>query len=133
MDQGTERVVDDFVMDAVAGARRTPWRHKNGGETPKPPATIRLSVAPVFWDFGSFYQRRCGVIFLRAVAAAVIFVLSLVSRHKPGRNRIPDVLQLPTLRRHVPRAVAAGVSLSFLPMHGSHSMYFICNFVSDSE
>ena len=41
----TERAVVDFLMDAVAGARRTPGRHKTGGVPPKPPATIPLSVA----------------------------------------------------------------------------------------
>ena len=46
MDLGTERVVGDFVMNAVAGARRAPGRHKTGGVPPKPPATIlSLSVA----------------------------------------------------------------------------------------
>ena len=63
MDQGTKRAVVYFVMDAVAGARRTPGRLKTGRVTPKPPATTHLSLLPsVFWDFGSFYQRGCGVI-----------------------------------------------------------------------
>ena len=44
MDQGTERAVGYFVMDAVAGAR-TLWRHKTGGVPPKPPATFLLSGA----------------------------------------------------------------------------------------
>ena len=34
-----------FVTDAVAGAGRTPGRHKTEGVPPKPPATILLSVA----------------------------------------------------------------------------------------
>ena len=43
-------------MDAVAGARWTPGRHKTGGVPPKPPATILLALWPsVFWDFGSLY------------------------------------------------------------------------------
>ena len=63
MNQGTERAVVNFVMDAVTGAHHTPGRHKTGGVPPKPPATVLLSLLPsVFWDFGSLYQRRCGVI-----------------------------------------------------------------------
>ena len=79
MDQGTERAVVYLVMDAVAGARRTPGRHETGGVPPKSPATTLLSLWPsAFWDFGSLYQRRRGVIFfLRAVAAAVSSSLSL--------------------------------------------------------
>ena len=60
MHQGTERQRDvaHFVMDAVAGARRTRGRHKTGGAPPKPPATISLSLSPaVFWDFGSLYLK----------------------------------------------------------------------------
>ena len=61
--QGTERAMDNFVVDAVADTRRTPERHDTGGVPPKPPATILLSLWPsVFWDFGSLCQRRCGVI-----------------------------------------------------------------------
>ena len=67
----------DFPMDAVAGARRTPGRLKTGGVPPKPPATIFLSLWPsVFWDFDRC-SGRCGVIFLRAVAAAVSSSTSL--------------------------------------------------------
>ena len=65
MDQGTERAVVYLVMDAVAGARRTPGRQKTGGVPPKPPATFPLSLTlwpSMFWDFGSLYHRRCGVI-----------------------------------------------------------------------
>ena len=64
-DQGTERAVVKIVMNDVAGARRTPGRHKTGGVPPKPPATIHLSLSllpSVFWDFGSLNQTRCGVI-----------------------------------------------------------------------
>ena len=39
-------MIVDFPMDAVAGARRTPGRLKNGGVPPKPPATILLSLWP---------------------------------------------------------------------------------------
>ena len=39
-------MVVDFVMIAVAGARRTPGRLKTGGVPPKPPATnLYFSVA----------------------------------------------------------------------------------------
>ena len=63
MDQGTERAVVYFVMDAVAGARRTPGRHETGGVPPKSPATTLLALWPsAFWDFGSLHQRRRGVI-----------------------------------------------------------------------
>ena len=44
MHQGSERTVVYVAMDAVAGARRTPGRHKTGGVPPKPPATLLLSV-----------------------------------------------------------------------------------------
>ena len=85
-------MVVDFVMNAVAGARRTPGRLKTGGVPPKPPATIFLSLLPsLFWDFGSLFKtlrrhflsscrgsrllrpRRCGD-------------FGLVSRHKPPEH-----------------------------------------------
>ena len=48
-------------MDAVAGARRTPGRHKTGGVPPKPPATTLLSLLPpVFWA-SVRCSGRCGV------------------------------------------------------------------------
>ena len=51
-------MVVDFVMIAVAGARRTPGRLKTGGVPPKTPATIFFSLSPsVFWDFGSLHQK----------------------------------------------------------------------------
>ena len=59
---GHREMVVDSLMDAVAGARRTPGRLETGGVPSKPPATILLSVPSVFWDFGSLCQRRCGVI-----------------------------------------------------------------------
>ena len=49
-----------------------------------------------------FHQCRCGD-------------FGLVSWHKPAEHRIPDVSAAPTLRRHVSRPVAAGVSLIFSP------------------
>ena len=50
-------MVVDFVMNAVAGARRTPGRLKTGGVPPKTPATIFLSLLPsLFWDFGSLFR-----------------------------------------------------------------------------
>ena len=42
--QGTERAVLTFVLDAVAGVRRT-GQYNTGGVPPKPPATIFLSAA----------------------------------------------------------------------------------------
>ena len=99
-------------MDAVAGARRTSGRHKTGGVPPKPPATPLLSLWPlVFWDFGSLHQRR-------AVAGCRVFVhvaaATLASCRGTSQQNIPFLmsLQLQTLRRHVSRPVAAGVSLS---------------------
>ena len=51
------------LMDAVAGARRTPGRHETGGVPPKPAATTLLSLLPpVFWASVRCY-RRCGVLF----------------------------------------------------------------------
>ena len=47
MHQGTERADVYFVMDAVAGARRTPGRHETGGVPPKSPATTLLSLWPL--------------------------------------------------------------------------------------
>ena len=71
----------------------------------------------LFWDFSSLYQRRCGVI-PHALSRQPYFRLcrsgdfGFVSRHKPPEHRIPDVSAAPTLRRHVSRPVAAGVSPS---------------------
>ena len=101
MDQVTERAVVYFVMDAVAGARRTPGRHKTGGVPPKPPATLLLSLWPsAFWDFGSLHQRRRGVFsyplsrqpYLRPRRGGD---LGFVSRHKPAEHPIPDVPAAP--------------------------------------
>ena len=49
MNQGTERAVVHFVMNAVAGDRWTPGRHETGGVPPMPPATIFLSLLPRGW------------------------------------------------------------------------------------
>ena len=71
----------------------------------------------LFWDFGSLCQRRCGVISY-ALSRQPYFRLChsgdfhFVSRHKPTEHHTPDVSAAPTLRRHVSRPVAAGVSLS---------------------
>ena len=60
MNQGTERAVVHFVMNAVAGARQTPgWRYHQSCQ----PQSFSL-WSSVFWDFGSFYltalRRRSG-------------------------------------------------------------------------
>ena len=103
MDQGKERerVVNDFVMDAVAGARRIPGRHKTGGVPPKPPATILLSLALSVLGLRFAPPEALRRHFLRAVAAAVFFRpcrcgdFGFVSRHKPAEHRIPDVSATP--------------------------------------
>ena len=109
-------MVVDSLMDAVAGARRTPGRLETGGVPPKPPATFSLSLSVALNVLGLWFAlpealRRQ---FLRAVAAAVLFVhrcgdFGFVSRHKPAEHHVPMFLQLQTLRRHVSRPVAAGV------------------------
>ena len=101
MDQGTERAVVHFVMDAVAGARWTPGRHETGGVPPKSPATNLLSLWPsAFWDFGSLHQRRRGVIshalsrqpYLRLCRCGDF---GFVSRHRPAEHRILDFSAAP--------------------------------------
>ena len=118
MDQGTERWVVDFPMDAVAGARRTLGRPKTGGVPSKPPATVLLSVPSVFWEFGSFYQRHCVTSY--ALSRQPFFFTSMSLRRLPRGTRKQNIafqmfLQLQTLRRHVSRLVAAGMFLSAGP------------------
>ena len=82
---------------APAGVRGRP---KTGGEPPKSPGTILLSVPSVFWDFGSLYQRRCGVI-SHALSRQPSFCpcrcsdFGFVSRHKPSRTSHYDVSATP--------------------------------------
>ena len=115
-DQDTERVVGDFVMDAVAGARRIPGRLFTGGVPPKPPCSPRCSGTSVR------STRGVALSFFRAVAAAVtIFHVAAATsawcRGTSQQNIAFQVfLQLPTSRRHVSRAVGAGVSVSFPPL-----------------
>ena len=112
-------LIPHIVMDAVADARRTPGRRKTGGVPPKPPATILLSLWPsTFWDFGSLYQRRCGVI-SHAQSRKPCFSsmslrrLRLCVPAQASRNiAFQMFLQPQTLRRLVSRPVAAGVPLS---------------------
>ena len=111
---------------AVAGP---PGRQYWGASTSTSSANHRFSVPPT----GSVHRDAscCGQCtrwlvqnfqtgtalrrhFLRAVAAAVLFVhrcgdFGFVSRHKPAEHHFPMFLQLQTLRRHVSRPVAAGV------------------------
>ena len=105
-------------MDSVAGARRTPGRLKTGGVPPKPPATILLSLWPsmflglriVVQDVAdSFLTRCCGSrIFVHITAET-----SALCRGTSQQNiAFQMFLQLQTLRRHVSRPVAAGVSPS---------------------
>ena len=87
-------MVVDSLIDAVAGARRTPGRLETGGVPSKSPATTLLSLWPsVFWDFGSVYQKALRRHLLRAVAAAVFSSCrcgdsGFVSRHKPAEHHI---------------------------------------------
>ena len=76
---GHREMVIDFVMNAVAGARRTPGRHKTGGVPPKTPATIPsfsvtlavLGLRIVVQDVAaSFLTRCCGSRIFVHVAAA---------------------------------------------------------------
>ena len=106
------------MMDAVAGARRTPRRHETGGVPPKPPATIlfSLSVAPGVLGLRFALPEALRRHFLHAVAAAVFFVhvAAATSAWCRGTSQrciaFQMFLQLQTLRRHVSRLVAAGVS-----------------------
>ena len=111
-------MVVDFPMDAVAGARRTPERLKTGGVSPKPPATILLSLWPsVFLGLrivvqdvaGSLLTRCCGSRIFVHIAAAT----SALCRGTSQQNiAFQMFLQIQTLRRQVSRPVAAGVSPS---------------------
>ena len=82
-------MVVDFVMIAVAGARRTPGRLKTGGVPPKPPATIFPSLCPsVFWDFGSLFKtlRRH---FLTRCRGSRLVRSEIQNWFTPGSSRIP--------------------------------------------
>ena len=61
-----ERAVGHFVMDAVAGARRTPGRHKTGGipASHNPSLTVALSVLGLRFAVPHTHRllRRCGVL-----------------------------------------------------------------------
>ena len=94
-------MVVDFVMNVVAGARRTPGRLKTGGVPPKPPATVFISLWPsVFWDFGSLFRTLRRHFLTRCRGSRLLRPrrcgdLGFVSRHKPAGHRIPDVLASP--------------------------------------
>ena len=62
MHQGAGRTVVYVAMDAVAGARRTPGRHKTGGAPPKPPATLFLFVPSNVLGLRFIVSRRRGVV-----------------------------------------------------------------------
>ena len=73
MVQVTERAVVYFVMDAVAGARRTPGQLKTGAHK----AASNKSLFLCGPRCSGTCAGRCGVILLRAVAAAVSSSTSL--------------------------------------------------------
>ena len=79
-----------FPMDAVAGARRAPGRHKTGGVPPKPASQPQsFSLFPLmFWDFGSLY-------------------LEALRRHSGQLLRQRHSTPVKTLRRQCVSAVAA--------------------------
>ena len=85
-------MVVDFVMNAVAGARRTPGRLKTGGVPPKTPATIFLSLLPsLFWDFGSLFRTLRRLFLTRCRGSRLLRLrrcgdFGLVSRHKPPEH-----------------------------------------------
>ena len=70
-----------------------------------------LSLWPsAFWDFGSFYQRRCGVTSYVLSGQPCLRLcrcedFGFVSRHRPAEHRIRDVSAAPTLRRLLSRPV----------------------------
>ena len=119
---GHREMVVDFPKNAVAGARRSPGRLKTGGVPPKPPATILLSLSPsVVQDVAaSFLTRCCSRIFVRVAAAT-----SASCRGTSQQSiTLQMFLQLQTLRRHVSRPVAAGVSLS---LHDVAASQYVCS------
>ena len=110
-------------MDVVVGARWTLGRHKNWKRTSKSrqPQSVSLccpqcsgtSVRSSRGVAASFRTRCSGSIIFVLVAAAT----SAWCRGSSQQNIVSQMfLQLPTLRRHVSRAVAAGVSLPYLPL-----------------
>ena len=120
MDQGKERAVVYFVMDAVAGARpgllggiKLEAYHLS-----RQPLFFSLSVARGVLGLRFAPPETSRRQFSRAVAAAVFLVhvaaATSASCRGTSQQNIPlqMFLQLQTLRRHVSRPVAAGVSLS---------------------
>ena len=95
MDQGTERCLLTPLMDAVAGARRTPGRLETGGVPSKPPASTLVSVPS-------------GVIFYALPRQPYFPSLSL----RRLRLRVAAQASRTSYVGHVLRPVAAGVSLS---------------------
>ena len=97
--------------------RPIPGRQETGGVPPKPPATFSLcrpqcsgtSVHSTGGVAASFLTRCRGS---RVVRPCRCGDFGFVSRHKPAEHHVPMFLQLQTMRRHVSRPVAAGVSLS---------------------
>ena len=61
------------------------------------PLLCIVTGSSLFWDFGSLYQRRCGVITSYALSRQPYFCpcrcgdFGFVSRHKPAEHRILDV------------------------------------------
>ena len=132
-------MVVDFVMNAVAGARRTPGRLKTGGVPPKTPATIFLSLWPsVFWDFGSLFRtlrrhfltRCCGSrIFVHVVAATSAWCCGTSQRNIASVvSTIPDVAASRFTRR---RATAISTLFymqgSGCEINASHTQGCVCD------
>ena len=116
MDQVTERAVVDSLMDAVDGARRT----RGGLKLEAFHQSRQPHSLPVALSSGTSVRSTGGVAASSPTRCrgTCIFLpcrcgdFGFVSRHKPAEHHVPMFLQLQTLRRHVSRPVAAGVSLS---------------------
>ena len=93
------------------------------------PNFVMDSLSRLFWDFGSLYQGRCGVIlaccrgsrnFVQVAAAT-----SAACRGTSQQNAVFQMfLQLQKLRRHASRAVEAAVSFSLKDVAASQ---YVCS------
>ena len=87
------------------------------------------------WDFGSLYQRRCGVISyaLSGQPYFIVHVAAATSASCRGTSQLNIAfqmfLQLQTLSRQVSRPVAAGVYLSLKDIVASQ---YVCSRGADN-
>ena len=136
-----------FVTGLMVGDPRFPGATILGARFSTYSANHPVSVPPtgsdpgdgflsgLFWDFGSLYQRRCGVVsdaLSRQPSSSSTSLRRLrlgVAAQASGNIASQMFPLLPTLRRQVSRLVAAGV---YLPLKDVAASQFVCSRGADN-